>query len=517
MTTSEKPALLHRVICLKIIKPLNMDWKQLGELLRETRYRVYRLGNLALSDAYLQFHLHRSGQSAKLQKKTIGQLNKELAKQLTIEQKAQKRKNSKAILNARFSQRGEGALPATVIDALSMYKIKALTANTKWQEVVKGKSSLPSFRLTSPIYIRADKSNHKKLERLPNGDTVLDLLICQKPYPRVLLAAGFKDGSARETIEKLLDPQSGYRQRYFEVRYVENKNQWWLHVSFDFPPQPQPGLSKDRIVGVDLGWKCPLYAAIGHGHARLGYRAFAPLAARIKALQSRTMARRRSMLGANRSSFSEQTARAGHGRKRMLQSTEKLQGRIDDAYTTLNHQLARAVVDFAVSQGAGVIQMEDLTGLQDTLRSTFLGQRWQYHSLQKFIEDKAVQVGIELRKINPYYTSRRCSKCGTLRPDFDREYRNQHPREPFRCSNLDCRFETDPDYNAARNLAVPDIEEKIKLQCREQKLEHRSLKTMKAQAETMTPADPVDASSTKATSGAIDAPGGEGPTARPKG
>ncbi len=517
MPENAKLKRLHKVIRLKVVKPVNLTWPELAALLRKTRYRVFRLGNLAISDAYLQFQLWRTGRAELLPRKTIGQLNKDLARQLIEERQARKQKdrNTSDAPQHRFSARGGGALPDTVIGALSQYKIQALTRKTRWREVLRGQSALPSLRLNGPIYIRCDKPAQKRLEKLPNGDVALDLMICTQPYPRVILATGTLDGSARANLDKLLDPASDYRQRCFELRYDEDHRQWWVNISFDFIPQPVPGLRADRIVGVDVGWRTPHSAAITYGHARLGYRAFAPLMARVRSLQTQTIAPRRSMLQANRSALASASARSGHGRKRALLSTEVLQGRIDNAYTTFNHTRARALIQFATSQGAGTIQMEDLGGLRDTLSGTFLGQRWQYHSLQQFIHDKAAEAGIEVRKVNPYFTSRRCSQCGHIRADFDRDYRNQHPREPFRCPRAECGFEADPDYNAARNLATTGIEELIKLQCAKQGLHYRSLTSLTSAAD-ITPADTVDASSTEATPGAIDAPGGEGRLRGPK-
>jgi transposase len=82
-------------------------------------------------------------------------------------------------------------------------------------------------------------------------------------------------------------------------------------------------------------------------------------------------------------------------------------------------------------------------------------------------------MGISIRKINPKFTSRRCSECGFINKGFDRKYRDTH-REggmvtKFVCP--ECGYEADPDYNAARNIATLDIEEKISIQCKIQNIE----------------------------------------------
>ena len=39
----------------------------------------------------------------------------------------------------------------------------------------------------------------------------------------------------------------------------------------------------------------------------------------------------------------------------------------------------------------------------------------------------------------------------------------------------ECQYEADPDYNAARNIATLDIEDKIRVQCDKQGLEYKAL------------------------------------------
>ena len=182
------------------------------------------------------------------------------------------------------------------------------------------------------------------------------------------------------------------------------------------------------------------------------------------------------MLRGGKDDLACDTARSGHGRKRRLQSTELLANRINRAYDTLNHQLAKSVIEFAENHGAGVIQMEKLDGLKNKLQGTFLGQRWRYHQLQEFVKQKAGEAGIEVRQVDPRYTSRRCSKCGYIHVAFDRRFRDANRQDgktaKFKCPKCNC--EVDPDYNAAKNLATLDIVEQIGRQCREQGIAARN-------------------------------------------
>jgi IS605 OrfB family transposase len=464
-----------KVARFRILKPADgRSWKDLRELLEAVRYRVFRLANLAVSEAYLNFHMFRTGRTGEYKSATIGELNHRL-RQMLIDEPT-KRKSATPHDPDVFSK--TGALPDTVVGALSQYKIRAITNKSKWSEVIRGKASLPTFRLNMSVPVRCDKLYHRRLERTESGEVEVDLMICRKPYPRVVLATkekGVGEGQLA-ILNRLLDNKeqstAGYRQRCFEIKHDDRFNKWWLYVTYEFPASETPGLSPDVIVGVDLGVSCPLYVAISNGHARMGRRHYAALGARIRSLQRQTIARRRSILTGGRSNLSKTTARSGHGRKRIIKAIEPLEGRINNAYTTLNHQLSASLIDFAKDHGAGVIQIEDLTGLKDQLRGTFIGMNWRYHQLQSFIEYKADEAGIKVRRINPRFTSRRCSKCGVIHGAFDRAARDAGGRPGFsaRFQCPKCEFEADADYNAARNLATLDIERLIVLQCRRQGL-----------------------------------------------
>lgn len=458
---------MQKVLKLHILKPADgMTWPELGKLLKDVRYRVFRLANLMVSEAYLDFHRLRKEEPTGSAR--VSKLNFDLLTMM---------KNEKSF-DAKMQERicKTGALPDTVKGALSQYKIQAIKSKSKWSEITRGQASLPTFRLNMAIPVRCDKSSYRRL--MKNGNDVeVELMVCNQPYPRVVLQTGKIGDGAQAVLDRLLENKDqkndGYRQRYFEIKQEELSGKWWLHICYDFPPAPAPTKSKDRIVGVDLGFSCPLYAAINNGHARMGRRQMQPLGYRIRSLQNETIRRRREIQRGGNAMVSEDTARSGHGRKRKLKAIEKLEGRINRAYTTLNHQMSAAVVKFAKDHGAGVIQMEDLEGLKGELSGTFIGEHWRYYQLQNFILYKAKETGIEVRKVNPRYTSRRCSECGHIWKEFDREYRDKHSEKgkPARFICPECKYEADPDYNAARNLATVDIENLIRIQCRQQGLE----------------------------------------------
>lgn len=457
-----------KVVKLRIDKVTSgMEWKEFTQLLRDVRYRVFRLANLVVSEKYLAFHIFRTGKSDEMEPQRISELSRRLREMLLSSDKVKVTEDDQN----RFSK--TGVLPDTVIGALTQYRIRGLTTAAKWKQVINGETSLPTFRRNIAIPVRCDKEAHRRLEKIANGSIELDLMITMKPYPRVVLDTKKVDGSTREVLQHLLEDPDNYRQRYYEIKEDELKKQWWLSVAYEYKLEKLAHLHPDIAVGIDIGYSVPLYAAISNGLARLGRREFGAVAHRIKILRSQVIARRRDIQRSGKASVSGQSPRSGHGRKRKLLPTELLQKRIDHAQETANHQMSAAVIDFAINHGAGVIQMEDVKGLGAQLTGTFLGQYWRYYQLQQFIEYKAKEHQIKVVKVNPRYTSRRCSECGHIDEKFDRAYRDKETAKTGKTAQFvcpQCGYKAGPDYNAARNIATIDIENKMRLQCKKQGL-----------------------------------------------
>ena len=477
---AEQAKRIVKVAKFEIVKPVNVTWDELGRILRDVRYRVWRLANMAMSEEYLRSRMRWPKDSEEYKRGTIDKLNNRLWEMLQEEQKKKKRRKGENEKDEELRSYAKGAVPGEVTAALGQYKIRALVRGGKWLKVLKGESSLPTFRKDMGIPVRCQTGRHARVERTEEGEVVVDLQIKTRPCPRVVLATRGIGGGETAILERFLaNPEkleSGWRQRCFEIKEDKRKKKWFLHVTYDFPSREPQG-NKEIVVGVDVGYSVPLYAAVNNGHARLGWKRFSPLGEAIKQLQRQVAARRRSMLRSGRNDLAKETARFGHGRKRRLELTDKLGGRTGRAYTTMNHQLSRAVVQFAQEQGAGVIQMEDLDGLQEVLRGSFLGARWRYEELQRFIKYKGEEAGIKVWPVKARYTSRRCSKCGYINAGFTREHRDRMRSEGksarYECVNPDCRDEcnkypVDADYNAARNISTIDIAKEILVQCKKQ-------------------------------------------------
>lgn len=156
--------------------------------------------------------------------------------------------------------------------------------------------------------------------------------------------------------------------------------------------------------------------------------------------------------------------RIGHGYKTRMRPVDKVRDKVANFADTINHKYSRYIVDFAVKNNCGVIQMEDLSGATANTNEKFL-KDWSYYDLQNKIQYKAKEQGIEVIKVNPRYTSKRCSKCGNIHEE-NRDCKNNQAK--FKC--VVCGHEENADINASKNIAIPHIDKIIDTYLKETKL-----------------------------------------------
>lgn len=215
----------------------------------------------------------------------------------------------------------------------------------------------------------------------------------------------------------------------------------FLLLSIDIPAKKQV-LDKDVVLGVDLGIKCPLYLAINKDDN------FKMQIGDIEHFHNqRTMFQKRF-----KSLQKLMCTQGGHGRKKKLEPLEKLKEKERNWVHTQNHVYSREVIKQALKQNAGTIHMESLKdfgkGKEGYVKDEYkyLLRYWSYYELQSMIEYKAKLEGIEVKYIDPAYTSQTCSYCG-----------ERKKQEEFVCTNPQCKRcgeKINADFNAARNIAM---------------------------------------------------------------
>ena len=227
---------------------------------------------------------------------------------------------------------------------------------------------------------------------------------------------------------------------------VSKRNEIILSLTFEIPVENND-LNSDIILGVDVGMVYPAYAALNNdNYARRSFGSFDELAKRKESFNAQRKRMQRGL------SF----AKGGHGRKRKLVKLNDLKTKEKNYTNTYIQQISSEIIRYALSKRAGVIQMEDLSFVREKSDdSVFVMRNWCYADLQSKIEYKAAKPGIEVRYINPAYTSKTCSVCGKAGQRLS--------QKEFICSDPDCKSHKmyrdngkyfGADFNAARNIAL---------------------------------------------------------------
>ena len=134
-----------------------------------------------------------------------------------------------------------------------------------------------------------------------------------------------------------------------------------------------------------------------------------------------------------------------NGSQSARQLLAKVSGREARHVRQINHEVSKTIVTEAGRNGCDTIALENLTNIRKRIRTgkrlRSRLHRWAWAQLQAFVAYKAEAAGIRVQLVNPAYTSRICSVCGSL------GVRVKH-RFSCTCGNL-----AHSDLNASRNLA----------------------------------------------------------------
>lgn len=214
--------------------------------------------------------------------------------------------------------------------------------------------------------------------------------------------------------------------------------QYILLLSYSHPVKKK-NLDSEKVMGVDLGIQIPAMCAVNYNSQykrSLGGN---------KIIEENMRQQRINKKIQKSISYN---CRDGHGRKAKLNGWDGKGHKINNRNTTYNHMLSKQIVEQAIKWGCGTIHIEDLSGITSTANK-FL-KSWTYFDLQSKIIYKAEQNGIVVKKINPYHTSQTCSACGYT--DKNNRPKGEKGQAYFKCCK--CGFETNADFNAARNIAM---------------------------------------------------------------
>ena len=325
--------------------------------------------------------------------------------------------------------------------------------------VVDGRISIPSFKLDSPFTIgKAHFSFEHKYdsyeelcEHIYDSDCKLymnyggvNTKTGENPASIAKFRINIGHGKNRnELISTLLKVYSG-EYTYGGSSIGISKNKIILYLSLNVP-KIEMELDENTVVGVDLGIEIPAMCALNNNiYERL------PIGSKDQFLHVRQKLQDQR----KRLQKSLKNTSGGHGRCKKLKALDRMRKSEAHFVETYCHMVSKRVVDFAVKHHAKYINVENLTGYDS---SQFILQNWSYYKLQQYITYKAARYGIEVRKINPCYTSQVCSFCGNWEPG------QRQTQAKFECADIECGSHTkykygfNADFNAARNIAMSTL------------------------------------------------------------
>lgn len=94
--------------------------------------------------------------------------------------------------------------------------------------------------------------------------------------------------------------------------------------------------------------------------------------------------------------------------------------------------------------GVKTVNRENIKYLRKGRNTSRMMKHWSYAELFDKLDSKLVDFGVQINKLNPTYTSQRCSACGWVR-------KGNRKKKLFKCDK--CGFTFDADLNASRNIS----------------------------------------------------------------
>jgi len=208
-----------------------------------------------------------------------------------------------------------------------------------------------------------------------------------------------------------------------EAELIKRKGQWYFNLVIDIL-DVAPSTGNDSI-GVDVGENN--IAAISTGKVFGG--------GKLRHERDKFLAHRKRL--------------QRNGSQSARQLLNRISGKEAAHVKHVNHEIAKAIVQEAIGTNASEIRLEDLTNIRDSIKAGKRVRsrlhRWSFRQLQDFVAYKAQAVGIEIKYINPAYTSKSCSVCGNI---------GTRVKHKFSCKN--CGHLAHSDVNAASNIAKFD-------------------------------------------------------------
>ncbi len=372
-------------------------------------------------------------------------------------------KSLSAVIYARVKEDAPDVNTSNLCSTLQAVESKF---NSMKSDIIRGIASVPSYKKDIPIDL------HKKNIKLycetdENGavtEWIFELSLLSIKMKKELNlnngALSFKaviPARSKKFINPILERcfDEVYTICGSKLKYDNGK--WYLLLCFSFEKKTgEIEFDKNNIMGVHIAENNAVTCNFNNSKRVLSIDG-----GEIVSFAAQIEKRRRSIGNASRK-HSELCGdgRIGHGYHAKMKPLEKIGTKVANFRNTVNHRYSRQIVNWAVQNCCGTIQIEDLTGYATSeLEKYKLMKNWSYYDLMTKIEAKAKEYGIDVIKLPYKQLQKWCANCNSLtveRVTYD------NGEIKYMCSECGEIFELD---KIAQNaVAVPNIADFIKNQ-----------------------------------------------------
>lgn len=338
--------------------------------------------------------------------------------------------------------------------------------NSMKRDIICGNASIPSYKKNMPIDLHK-KSIKLYYETDENGavtEWLFELsLLSNKAKKELDLKSGsltFKavvPARSKKYINPILERCSDEVYTICGSKLKYDNGKWYLLLCFSFEKKAdETELDKNNIMGVHIAENNAVTCTFNNSKRILSIDG-----GEIVSFSAQIEKRRRSIGNASRKhSDLCGDGRIGHGYHAKMKPLDNIGKKVANFRNTVNHRYSRQIVNWAVQNNCGTIQLEDLTGFAAAeLEKYKLMKSWSYYDLMTKIEAKAKEYGISVIKLPYRQLQKWCSNCNSLtveRVAYD------SGEVKYICS--ECGEIFDLDKLVQNAVAVPSIADIIKNQ-----------------------------------------------------
>jgi IS605 OrfB family transposase len=326
-----------------------------------------------------------------------------------------------------FANKYKDVLPSSFRTCINSYVFSGFGNSIK--EVLKGESSVISYKKDFPLLFMSNSIRNLCLDELGGSFEFMSI-----PFR---FNFGRDKSNNKSIVSNIL--AGLFKLCDSSFKFIDNKLFILMVIK---TPIKSNDLDKEKVLGVDLGIANPAYVSINTDkHFRQAIGSTEGFLHTRLSLQKQRRSLQKNLKYAN----------GGKGRNKKMQKVDSIGIKERNFAKTFNHTISKEIINVAVANKCGTINLEKLTGIGNSEKNAFILRNWSYFELQSMIQYKAKIEGIEVNFIDPKYSSQRCSKCGNIHKE------NRITQSKFLCQS--CGFEDNADYNASKNISIAHTKE----------------------------------------------------------